>query len=49
MHGCAECAMGMEIVFGASDGILGHVGEMEAHFGLFGDSVNFDAPDGTPR
>jgi hypothetical protein len=23
--------------------LLGHVGEMEAHFGMFADSVNLDA------
>jgi hypothetical protein len=33
----------MEIFLGAPDGLLGDVGKIEAHFGLFGDSVNLDA------
>jgi hypothetical protein len=32
---CTVCTMGMEL--------LGDVGEMEAQFGPFGDSVNLDA------
>jgi hypothetical protein len=35
--------MGMEIVLGAPVELLGHVGEMEARFGLFANNVNLDA------
>ena len=37
---CAECTMGMEIILGVPDGTLG---EVEACFSPFGDSVNLDA------
>ena len=32
----------MEIVLGIPDGTLGEVGQVEAHFSLFGDSINHD-------
>jgi hypothetical protein len=35
--------MGMEIVSADLMELLGHVGEMEAHFGPFGDCVNLNA------
>ena len=37
---CAECTTGMEIVLGVPDGTLVVVGQVEARFTLFGDSVN---------
>jgi hypothetical protein len=40
---CAEYTTGMEIFFAQPDGLLGDVGQIEAHFGLFGDSFNLDA------
>jgi hypothetical protein len=40
---CADFNMGMEIFLGTPDELLGDVGLMEAHFGLFGDSANLDA------
>ena len=39
---CAECTMGMEIILAIPDGTLGDVGQGEAHFSPFGDSVNLD-------
>jgi hypothetical protein len=38
---CVKCTMGMEIFLGTPDGTPGHVAQVEARFGLFGDSVNF--------
>ena len=35
--------MGMEILLGVPDGTLGVVGQVEAHFSMFGDSVNLSA------
>ena len=35
--------MGMEIVLGVPDGTLGLMGQEEAHFSPFGDSVNLGA------
>ena len=35
--------MGIEIVLGVPNGTLGVVGQVEAHFSPFGDSVNLDA------
>jgi hypothetical protein len=35
--------MGMTIILGAPDGTPSDVGEMEARFGPFGDTVNLDA------
>ena len=40
---CAECTTGMETVLCIPDGTLGVVGQVEAHFSLFGDSVNLGA------
>jgi hypothetical protein len=37
---CAKCTTSKEILLAAPDGLLGDVGQMEARFGLFGDSVN---------
>ena len=35
--------MGIEVVLGIPNGTLGDVGQVEARFSLFGDSVNLDA------
>ena len=35
--------MGMEIVLGVPDGSLGLMGQVEARFSPFGDSVSLDA------
>ena len=40
---CAECTMGMEIVLAVPDGTLGDVGQGEARFSPFRDSVILDA------
>jgi hypothetical protein len=40
---CAKGTIGLKIVFDAPDGTLGHEAQVEARFGLFGDSANFDA------
>ena len=40
---CAECTMGMEIILAVPDGTLGDVGQGEARFSPFGDSVSLDA------
>ena len=40
---CAECTMGMEIILAVPDGTPGDVGQGEARFSPFGDSVNLDA------
>jgi hypothetical protein len=37
---CMERAIGSEIVSGALDGILGDLGQVEARFSPFGDSLN---------
>ena len=37
---CAKHTIGLEIILGARDGILGDVGHVESHFGPFGDSVS---------
>ena len=37
--GCGEYTMGMEIVLGVPDGTVGDVGQVEAYFSPFGDSV----------
>ena len=37
---CAECTMGMEIILAVPDGTPGDVGQVEADFVMFGDSVN---------
>jgi hypothetical protein len=39
---CAERAIGSEIILGTTDGILRDMGQMEAHFSLFGDSANLN-------
>ena len=39
---CIECSMGMEIVLAVRDGTLGDVGQGEARFSPFGDSVSLD-------
>jgi hypothetical protein len=41
-----ERAIGLEIILGVPDGtprFLGDMGQVEAHFGPLGDSVNLDA------
>ena len=40
---CAECSTGMEIVFDVLDGTLGDMGQGDARFSLFVDSVSLDA------
>ena len=40
---CAECTMGMEIILAVPDGTPGDVGQGEARFSPFGDSVSLDA------
>ena len=40
---CAEHAIGSELILGALMELLGDVGQVEAHFYLFGDSVNVSA------
>ena len=40
---CAECTISKEISLDAPDGTLGVVGEVDAHFSPFGDSVNLGA------
>ena len=39
---CAERSMGMEIILAVRNGTLGDVGEGEARFSPFGDSVSLD-------
>ena len=40
---CAECTMRMEIILAVPDGTLGDVGQGEARFSPFGDSVSLEA------
>ena len=40
---CAECNMGMEIILAVPDGTPGDVGQGEARFSPFGDSVSLKA------
>ena len=40
---CDECTMGMGIILAVPDGTLGDVGQGEARFSPFGDSVSLDA------
>ena len=40
---CAKCSTDMEIVLVVLDGFLWDMGQVEAHFSPFGDSVNLDA------
>ena len=40
---CAECTTGMEIVLDVLNGTLGDVGQGEARFSPFVDSVSLDA------
>jgi hypothetical protein len=50
---CAKTTMGSEIVLDAPMVLLGDKAQVEARFGLFGDSANLDvileAPDSSPR
>ena len=39
---CARRTIGCEIVLDALDGTTGDEAQVEAHFGLFGDSANVD-------
>ena len=39
---CAESTMGMEIILAVPNGTLGDVGQGEARFSPFGDSVSLD-------
>jgi hypothetical protein len=40
---CTECTTSIEIFSGTPDGTSGDVGQVEARFALFGDSVNLGA------
>jgi hypothetical protein len=40
---CAECTTNMEIILGTPLVLLGDMGQVEAHFGPFRDSVNLSA------
>jgi hypothetical protein len=40
---CTKRTIGLEIILVSPNGTLGHEAQVEAHFGLFGDSANFDA------
>jgi hypothetical protein len=40
---CAECTIGSEIILTHLMVLVGDVGQVEARFGLFGDSVNLGA------
>jgi hypothetical protein len=40
---CAKHTIASEIVLDAPDGLLCYEVQLEARFGLFGDSANFDA------
>jgi len=40
---CAECTTGLEIIVVVPDGTLGDVGQGEARFNPFGDSVSLNA------
>jgi hypothetical protein len=40
---CVERAIGLKIISGAPDELLGDVGQVEARFGLLGDNVNLNA------
>ena len=40
---CTERTIGSEIILDAPDELLGDVGHVESHFGLFGDSVRVGA------
>ena len=40
---CTKCSTGMEIILAVREGTVGDVGQGEAHFSPFGDSVNLDA------
>ena len=40
---CVECTIGLEITLDASMDLLGDVGHVESHFGLFGDNVSIGA------
>ena len=40
---CVECTIGSEIILDAHDGTTSNEPQVEAHFGPFEDSANFDA------
>ena len=40
---CAECSLGTKIILGTPDHTLGNIGQEEACFGPFGDSVILSA------
>ena len=40
---CVECAIVSEVMLGHPMVLLGYTGQVEAHFSLFGDSVDLDA------
>jgi hypothetical protein len=40
---CAECTIGLETILDAPEVLLGDVGQVEARFSPFGDSVNLGA------
>jgi hypothetical protein len=40
---CAECTIGSKIILVQPTLLLRDVGQVETHFGTFGDSVNVDA------
>jgi hypothetical protein len=39
---CAERTTGFKNFLGTPDGLLGDIGQVEARFRLFGDSINLD-------
>jgi hypothetical protein len=43
VHGCAKSTIGSEIILYAPIVLLGDDTQVEAHFGLFGDSATLDA------
>ena len=43
MHGLLKRTIGSDIVFNIPMVLLGDDAQVEAHFGLFGDSANLDA------
>jgi hypothetical protein len=40
---CTKCTIGSKIVLGTPKVLLGDEAQLEAHFGLFGDSANINA------
>jgi hypothetical protein len=40
---CTKCTIGSEIILDIPNVLLGDLAQVEARFGLFGDSANLDA------